>query len=92
MWNQIGLILMIVGLLGALYQCVVFVREVVPQTFGGNPGFGYLEKMVFPWLAMGTIGVGLFTMSWGWVAIVFVGGFFMFGFLAQLLARLFKRA
>jgi len=90
MWEWTGLILLITGLLGAIYQCVVFVREVVPATYGGNPGFGCLEMMVMPWLVTGTVGVGLFTMSWGWIAVVFVVGFFGFGFLAQLLGRLFK--
>ncbi len=89
MWELLGTILLIAGVLGVSYQCVIFVREIVPQNYGGNPGFGCLEMMVAPWYAIGCLGAGLLMQSWVWGTSLFVSGFLCFGFLAMLLGRLF---
>ncbi len=89
MWEQLGLVLLIIGVLGVSYQCVIFVKETIPETYGGNPGFGCLEVMVAPWFATGCTGLGLLMQSWMWGVGAFGIGIFCFGFLAMLLAHLF---
>lgn len=89
MWEQLGLVLLIIGVLGVIYKCVIFVKETMPENYGGNPGFGCLEMMVRPWFATACIGFGLLIHSWKWGVGTFVIGFLLFGFLAMLLARLF---
>ena len=89
MWGNLGLMLLIIGLLGVSYQCVIFVKETIPGNYGRNSGIGCFEMMVMSWLATGRIGVGLFMHSWIWGAIVFGISIFFFGFLTMLLSHLF---
>ena len=88
-WQQIGLMLLIPGVLGVFYQCVKFVRKTLPDNFGNNPGFGCLEVMVLPWFSAICIGVGLVTQSWMWPIVVFGVDLFSIGVLATLLAQIF---
>jgi len=90
MWELLGLILLIIGVLGACYQCVIFVKETIPQNYGSNPGFGSLEIMVMPWLVTASVGVWVLMQSWKWGAILYVIGVISFGFLAMLLGRLYS--
>ncbi len=92
MWEGLGLLLLIVGSLGAGYKCVTFAKVTIPGNYGSNPGFGRLEMMVMPWLAGACLGLGLFMQSWIWGVGSFGVGVFFFGFLAQLLSRLFGAA
>jgi hypothetical protein len=89
MWVLLGLLLLIVGVLGVIYQCVIFVKEILPTNYG-NPGFGCLETMVAPWFALGCFGLGVFMHSWKWGVMVFGFGILPFGFLAMLLERRFR--
>lgn len=89
MWEQVEWILLSVGVVGFVVQCVRFVRVTLPENFGSNPGFGALEVMVAPWLIIGSVGLGLVLDSWKWGGIVFGLGMFSTGLLAMLLGRLF---
>lgn len=89
MWQNIGFILLFIGLIGVLYQCVKFVKITIPEYYGRNPGFGCLDMMVQPWFITGCIGLGLVMQSWLWGCITFGLGLFFFGFLAMLLGHLF---
>ena len=89
MMEMLGPVLIVVGILGVIYQCVIFVKETLPANYGNNPGFGALEMKVFPWVASVGIGLGLMLHSWIWGVSVLAFGLLGSGFLAMLLGRLF---
>jgi len=89
MWGTLGIILLIVGVAGVGYQGIRYVKEVLPDNYGNNPGFGCFEVMVTPWHAAASIGLGLFMQSWMLGVVVLGIGLFCYGFLAMLLGRLF---
>lgn len=88
-WGQLGYVLLVIGVPGVCYQSIIFVRKTLPANYGNNPGFGCLEIMVLPWFLAGCIGAGLVLQSLLWAVIIFGAGFFLIGFLAQLLAFVF---
>ena len=90
MLEMLGPVLIVIGILGVIYQCVIFIKETLPANYGNNPGFGCFEVMTCPWFAAGSFGLGLFMQSWRWGFMVFGFGMFFMGFLAMLLARLFR--
>ncbi len=91
-WDALGLLLLVIAACGFGYQCWVFVRRILPQNYGSNPGFGCFEVMVMPWLVTGSAGTALAAQSWAWGIGVFVAGFFSSGFLATLLGRGFRKS
>jgi len=90
MWEELGIILLIVGGVGAARQCVIFIKETLPGYYGENPGFGCLEAAVAPWHAIGCLGLGLVLESWPWGVLIFGTGLFCYGLFAMLLSRLLR--
>ena len=91
MWENLGFVMIFIGATGSGYQCLVFVRDVLPQNLGKNPGFGCFETMLMPWVASCAIGLGLAIQSWQWGAAFLAVAIVSSGFLGGLLSRVFGR-
>jgi len=80
--------LIALGAAGVLWKTVHFVRVTIPGNYGSNPGFGAYETTVVPWWGVGCIGLSGLT-SWGVGAACLAVGLVAFGFIAQILGRVF---